>query len=422
MTVAFDSNVNLTVEVGFDSNPFDNSQTFTDISAFVRQFNTKRGRENELGQFVTGTATLTLSNADNRFNPNNTASPYYDSLNSVTKIQPYKVVRIKATYDSVEYPIFYGFLDTIPVSYPALGADSTVNFNCVDAFKIFNSQNFESAGWRLGRAGFSGLGISTVFGYEDEQELSSDRVSRILNLIQFPSGLRTIQTGTNEVQSQSGSNKNILTALRECATAENAQFFIGKDGSATFRNRAYRLSNIRATEVQATFSNDGTNLPYTDVITSFDLNEIINVYEWVREGGNTQYVSDANSVEKYRPLSSQQTTINVSDTDVLSLIDQKIAETSIPIVRVDRLQINPRQNINIWEKALGLEFGDRISVKIVNPDSSSYTDELWIESISHSVNASSQSWNWELTLSPASSSAWVLGSAKLGIGTRFAYT
>lgn len=422
MTVAFDSNVNLTVEVGFDSNPFDSSQTFTDISAYVRQFNTKRGRENELGQFVTGTATLTLSNADNRFNPNNTASPYYDSLNSITKIQPYKVVRIKATYDSVEYPIFYGFLDTIPVSYPALGADSTVNFNCVDAFKIFNSQNFESAGWRLGRAGFSGLGVSTVFGYEDEQELSSDRVSRILNLIQFPSGLRTIQTGTNEVQSQSGSNKNILTALRECATAENAQFFMGKDGSATFRNRAYRLSNTRATDVQATFSNDGSNLPYTDVVTSFDLNEIINVYEWTRSGGTTQYVSDASSVEKYRPLSSQQTTINVSDSDVLSLIDQKIAETSIPIVRVDRLQINPRQNINIWEKALGLEFGDRISVKIVNPDSSSYTDELWIESISHSVNASSQSWNWELTLSPASSSAWVIGSAKLGIGTRFAYT
>ena len=117
-----------------------------------------------------------------------------------------------------------------------------------------------------------------------------------------------------------------------------------------------------------------------------------------------------------------QTTINVSDADVLSLIDQKIAETSLPIVRIDSLKVNPRQDVNIWDKALGLEFGDRISVKIVNPDSSSYTDELWIESIQHSVNASTQTWAWNITLSPASSSGWVLGQAKLGVGTRFAYT
>ena len=55
-------------------------------------------------------------------------------------------------------------------------------------------------------------------------------------------------------------------------------------------------------------------------------------------------------------------------------------------------------------------------------DSSSFTDELWIESISHSVNASSQSWTWTATLSPAGSSSWILGQAKLGEGTRFVYS
>jgi len=421
MSVAFDNNVNITVEVGFDSNPFDSSITFTDISAYVRQFTTKRGRQNELGQFVGGTASILLSNADNRFNPNNTSSPYYDTGNSITKIQPYKVIKITAEYDLTTYPIFYGFLDMIPVSYPALGADSTVVFNCVDAFKIFNSQTLSSAGWRLGRGGFSEIGISTVLGYEDEQELSSIRVSRLLDQLQFPSSLRDIQIGTNEVQSQTNSDNDILTAIRDCEKAENAQFFIGKDGKAVFRNRNYRLANTNATTVQATFSNDGTNLPYTDVITSFDTHEVRNVYQWTRSGGNTQFVSDANSVQRYRPIASVESTINVSDLDVLSLIEQKIAETALPIVRIDSLKINPREDVNIWEKALGLEFGDRISVKIVNPDTSSYTDELWIESIQHTVNASTQSWNWNLTLSPASSSGWVLGQAKLGIGTRFAY-
>lgn len=422
MSVAFDSDVDLTVQVAFDNNPFDSSLSYTDISAYVRQFNTKRGRANELGQFVGGTASLLLSNADNRFNPNNTSSPYYDTANAITKIQPLKPVKISATYDSVTYPIFFGFLDMIPVSFPAIGADSVVQFNCVDAFKILNSQTLASAGWRLGRGGFSEVGISTVLGYEDTQELSSARVTRLLNQVQFPSTLRDIQTGTLQVQSQASSNNDILTAIRACETAENAQFFIGKDGKAVFRNRNYRLSNAKATTVQAYFSNDGSNLPYSDVVTSFDTHEVRNVYQWTRSGGSTQFVSDANSVQRYRPIASVQSTINVSDADVLSLIDQKIAETALPIVRIDSLKVNPRQNTSIWEKALGLEFGDRISVKIVNPDTSSYTDELWIESIQHSVNASSQTWSWNITLSPASSSGWVLGQAQLGIGTRFAYT
>ena len=161
MSIAFDSDVDLTVEVGFDSNPFDDSQSFTDISSYVRSFSTKRGRTNELGQFVAGTCSLVLSNADNRFNPTNTSSPYYDSSNSITKIQPFKVVRISATYDSSTYRVYQGFLDTVPVSFPALGSDSVVQFNCVDAFKIFNGQTLESSGWILGTGGFSELGVST---------------------------------------------------------------------------------------------------------------------------------------------------------------------------------------------------------------------------------------------------------------------
>ena len=49
---------------------------------------------------------------------------------------------------------------------------------------------------RVGRTGFTELGQTTRLGYGDEEELSSVRVSRILNAIGFPSALRTIGTGT----------------------------------------------------------------------------------------------------------------------------------------------------------------------------------------------------------------------------------
>jgi len=420
MSVAFDSDVTLTIEIAFDSNPLDTSPSFTDISAFVRSFDVKRGRNNELGQFPAGTLQVVLSNADNRFNPTNTSSPYFDSSAGRTKIQPLKRIRVKAVYDSTSYTIFEGFLDTIPVQYPANGSDSTVILTATDAFRLFQQSTIQGRGFRVGLSGFSEVGQSTRLGMTFTNELSSARVTKILDAFGFPSDRRDVQTGTLQVGTQQITD-NVLTALQECETAENAQFFISADGKATFRNRDYRLSNTKAINVQSTFSNDGSNLPYVDVGLSFDDQEIVNIYEWTREGGTTQYIADTDSVLNYGAFDNAQTTINISDTNVASLIAQKVAETSQPIVRFNNLVVNPRENTLLWTQALGREFGDRIKVKVVNPDGSSLEDEVLIESIQHSVIASSQTWRWSVTLSPAGSSAWILGQAKLGEGTRFAY-
>ena len=420
MPASFDSDVNITVEVAFDSEPFASSQSFTDISSYVRYFDISRGRSHELGEFRAGTLSFSVSNQDNRFNPAQTTH-FYDSTNSRTKIQPLKQVRVSATYDSSTYVIFRGFLDSVPVKFLAEGADSIVTFTAIDAFRLFQNQTLQSIGWRLGRTGFAELGQTTRLGYSDAQELSSVRVSRILNAIGFPSSQRTINTGSKNVITQAVTT-NVLTALKECETAENGQFFISKDGKATFRNRSYKFTNSLAINSQATFDNSGSNLPYTNVVVSFDDNEVINAYSWTRSGGTTQFIADADSVQRFTALGSSETTINTTDADVFGIIQQKLSETSIPIIRIDGLTINPRQDTSIWAQALGRELGDRITVNIVNTDGSTFSDELFIESITHSVNASSQTWNWTLTLSPASSSSWVLGQALLGVGTRFAYS
>ena len=420
MSVSFDSDVDITVEIAFDSQPFDSSQSFTDISSFVRSFAISRGRSDELSAFRAGLLSFSVSNQDNRFNPSNTSSPFFDSANSRTKIQPLKQVRVKATYDSTDYIIFRGFLDVVPVKFIAEGADSIVQFTAIDAFRLFQNQTFQSIGWRVGRTGFTELGQTTRLGYADTQELSSVRVARILNAIGFPSALRSIDTGTKQVIVQPLTT-NVLSGLRECELAENGQFFIDKEGKATFRNRAYKFTNTKATTVQATFDNSGSNLPYTDVALGFDDNEVINNYSWTRSGGTTQFIADSDSIQRFTAINSSETTININDSDVASIIQQKLSETAIPIIRIDSLTINPRQNTSIWEQALGRDIGDRIKVNITNTDSSTFSDELFIESITHNVNASSQTWSWVLTLSPASSASWVLGQAQLGIGTRFAY-
>ena len=176
MSVAFDDNVNIICEIAFDSEPFAETQTFTDVSQYVRSFSTTRGRSNELADFVSGTLSVSLSNTDNRFNPTQTTH-YYDSANATTKIQPLKRIRLRAEYDSSTYDIFEGFLNTIPVKFVAGGVDSIVTFTANDAFKIFQSANLDAVGWRLGKGGFGELGQTTRLSYEDVQELTSDRIT-----------------------------------------------------------------------------------------------------------------------------------------------------------------------------------------------------------------------------------------------------
>lgn len=201
MSATFDSNVSITVEVAFDSEPFATSQSFSDISQYVRYFDISRGRSNEMGEFRAGTISFSVSNQDNRFNPSQTTY-FYDTANGRSKIQPLKQVKVSATYDGTTYVIFRGFLDSVPVKFLAEGADSIVTFTAIDAFRLFQNQTLQSVGWRLGRAGFSELGQTTKLGYVDTQELSSSRVSRILDSIGFPSTLRDINTGTKQVIQQ----------------------------------------------------------------------------------------------------------------------------------------------------------------------------------------------------------------------------
>ena len=419
MSVAFDSNVDLLVEIGFDSQPFDNPQSFTDVSQYVRGFSMKRGRSNELAQFVSGTASVLLSNADNRFNPEQTTH-YYDSSAQKTKIQPQKVLRISAVYDSTTYRLFYGYLTDIPVKYPAEGSDSVVEFRAVDLFKMMNSTTLLSNSWQAGTSGFSNAGQTTRVAYTDAQELSSVRAQRLVRQVGLPQAQITTSTGSYEVQTQANTS-NILSAIRDVERSEGGEFFMSGNGNAIFRDRTYKYTNTSAVNSQATFSNTGTDLPYLDVVVTFDDKEIFNLYQWTRTGGTQQEIADAESIASYSVKLNSSNTINTTDGVVLSLIQERLATTANPIVRIERIDINPQQDTSIWQHALGRELNDKITVKVQNPDGSVITDELLIESITHVVGSSPQSWKWTMTLSPSGSSAWILGFAKLGEGTKFVY-
>jgi hypothetical protein len=80
-----------TVEIAFGSAPLAGTYSWTDVTAYVKEFSTKRGRDYELDQIQAGTATFTLDNADGRFTPGRAASPYFPN------VIPRRRVRIRTT-------------------------------------------------------------------------------------------------------------------------------------------------------------------------------------------------------------------------------------------------------------------------------------------------------------------------------------
>jgi hypothetical protein len=415
MAVTFDSNVSITVEIAFDSNPLDSSQTFTDVSAYLRSFTTSRGRISNLDKFQTGTAIVELDNRDNRFSPNQ-STHYYDSSIGRTKIQPLKRLRIRATHSSTTYDLFHGFVESFPVNYAGQGYDSTVKIKVVDAFKLFFNAKLDGIGWNLG---ISLLGSTTRLTLTQAQELSSVRVKNILDSFGYTN--QAISTGQLQVTTQPTTD-DLLTALRKVETAENGTFFIAGNGNATFRDRNYRLTNT--TTPAATFGQGGSELPYSDIRTAYDDNKIINTVQRTRTGSsNTQIAIDSDSINRFGThVLTETNTLNIQDSDVSSIAEQKVVANSIPQTVVEQLSFRPQQDPNLWAKALGLDIGSFVEAKVTTPSSTIETYDLFIERIKHKVDARNKTWDWLIGLSPAETGAWILGVSKLGIDTNISYT
>ena len=90
----------------------DAASIIVDVSNQVSRIETSRGRNALSDQFQTGALTLRIIDQNGDFNPQNVTGPYYNLLTPMRKVQ------ITATYGSVTYPIFAGFITSYVTTYP----------------------------------------------------------------------------------------------------------------------------------------------------------------------------------------------------------------------------------------------------------------------------------------------------------------
>jgi len=142
MTALTVSGITYSAEVAFTTDLMAVPGTWTDVSDFVRGVSTRRGRNHELGKTQAGVATVLLDNRDRRFDPTYATGPYYPN------VIPMRHFRIRGTYASTTYPIFYGFVEDWGQTWPEPAAnaqgDAIVELHAVDNFKVLNLTQLKS--------------------------------------------------------------------------------------------------------------------------------------------------------------------------------------------------------------------------------------------------------------------------------------
>ena len=376
----------------FGTNVFaDSAAVIVDVSNQINRIETNRGRTALSDQFQTGSLTLRIVDQNADFNPQNPASPYFNLLT------PMKKVQITATDNSIIYPIFSGFITSYVTTYPKESEDVTyTTIQAVDAFRLAQLAQ-----------------ISTVTG-ASSGDLSGLRVNEILDEISWPASMRDIDTGLTTLQADPGTNRTALGALFTVAESEYGAIYVDASGSFVFQDRNVTVSSIGATPTL--FADDGTGIEYADAAWILNDTLVFNKATITRLGGTAQVASNQPSIDKYF-LHSYFLDELLMQTDAVALDYARAyvasrAETSI---RCDAIVLDlytPNYSTGVVA-ALDLDFFDPITVITTQPGGSTIEKTLQIFGVR--MNITPNSWRTTFTTLEPVIDGFIIGNIDYGV-------
>jgi hypothetical protein len=323
---------------------------------------------------------VVLDNRDGRFTPFYSPGAYFPN------ILPMRRIRIIGTWSSTDYPVFVGYVERWPVTFPG-ETDTEVTVSLVDGFKL--------------------LSLAFVSGDFPEQG-SGARVEAILDAVMWPDADRDIDVGTATVPAVTLENVSALEHLQQIAHAEGGRFFIGRDGFAVFREDVEVNPDLST----RTWSDTGAGMSYRDVVIDCPDDLILNDVHLTRLGGTEQIAVDLTSQAEFGIRSQAETDIQLaSDGAVLSRAEQQVTRYANPVLRIEGLVDNAMAH-EFWDRVLSRDINDIVLVI----ESRTQTEQVSsVEGIAHEIGRDG---TWTVTLNVAPSAlitAGILDDATFGL-------
>jgi len=339
------------------------ASNIVDISSQVVKIDTRKERNLLQDKYTAGQATIRIVDPTGAWNPTNAASPYYPNL------VPLRQVTISATYSSVSYPIFAGYITEYKYTYPTNQDTGFVDLVCFDGFRLlFNSL------------------ITTVTGQAAGQDTGT-RIGKILDTVDWPSSQRSMEVGDTTCQADPGTSRNALDAIQTVEFTEQGAFYIDKTGMAVFKDRTFVYNAQSASPVK--FNNDGTtDINYSGITFAHDDKTIVNSATVTRIGGIAQTYTDATSQGTYFYHGITATDMLMeTDPVALSLATAYVTTRKDTTIRIDNITLDlvTLSYTAGVQAALDLDYFDTMQITNYGQGSTSIVKTLQCQGIAHSI-------------------------------------
>lgn len=358
-----------------------------DLTDQARQITIRRGRNITRDTYEAGTCTVRIFDPNSEFNPQNTSSPLFGY------VTPLRKLRISATYGGVIYYLFSGYTTDYFYSYDPAENVAYVDITASDAFRLFNL-----------------AAVSTVDGQAAGQDTGT-RISKILDTVDFPTSLRSIETGNSNTQADPATRRTSLSAIQNCEIVEQGAFYLNAEGVAVFKNRHNTISSAGATPIAF---NQTTGIPYKNLKFAFDDKLIVNQANVTRVGGTTQTHVDLDSIATYFPHSiTYSDLVAETDADCADIAALYVATRSTTTIRIDEMTIDLLDSNVPTGTILNMDYFTNVAITNIQPDNSTIFKNLQIQGVAWDITPNR--WFGTFTTLEPISDGFLIGDSTYGV-------
>ena len=358
-----------------------------DLTDITRQITIRRGRNITRDTYEAGTAIIRVYDNNGDFNPQNPSSPYYGQLTPLRKL------RISAVYAGLTYYLFSGYTTDYSYSYDQAENVGYVDISAADAFRLFNL-----------------AAVGTISGQAAGQDTGT-RINKILDTVDFPNGMRTIDTGNSYCQADPATTRTSLAAIQNVEVSEQGAFYITPEGNAIFKNRYNTIASVGGTPIK--FNQTG-DIPYKNLVFAFDDKLIVNQANVTRIGGTTQTYIDADSVATYFPHSITYTDLVVdTDAEAANIAAIYTATRASTTIRIDQMTIDLLDTAVPTGTILGMDYFTNVDISNIQPDGSTITKNLQVQGVNWDITPNR--WLGTFTTLEPITDGFIIGNSTYGV-------
>lgn len=258
-----------------------------------------------------------------------------------------------------------------------------------------------------------------------DADTSGERIERLLDLAEWPTDDRDIDTGSVTLEGVTDSewNGTVFDTTKVIEASEAGAFYQEPDYRMRFRSRYAHLSAPRSTTSLYTFSDEDTDgvYHYEDIVFPEQSTYLFNraKVSWL---GGEEVLSDTDSIAAYGPREHSVTTVLPTAAQARSLAEWLIDHYSEPVLRVDSITLNPAADSRLWLPCLDLRIGDRVTVRKHPQEVGDPVEaDLIVEGITGSIGDGIDEGTFTFTFSSADTRTyWIWDTSEWDTETRWA--